>query len=84
MYIQRRFVIMNTINLRINDEDNKLVRDYAKANNMTISDLVRNSVLEKIEDDIDLKLYNQAMKDHKENPQDISFDEMMTELGFDE
>ena len=75
---------MNVITLRINDEDNKLVRDYAKANNITISDLVRNSVLEKIEDDIDLKLYNQAMKDHEENPQDISFDEMMTELGFDE
>jgi RHH-type rel operon transcriptional repressor/antitoxin RelB len=75
---------MNTINLRISDEDNKLVRDYAKANNITISDLVRNSVLEKIEDDIDLKLYNQAMKDHKENPQDISFDEMMVDLGFNE
>ncbi len=75
---------MNTINLRINDEDNKLVREYAKANNITISDLVRSAVLEKIENDIDLKLYNQAMKDHKRNPQDISFDEMMTELGFDE
>jgi len=75
---------MNTINLRINDEDNKLVREYAKANNITISDLVRSAVLEKIEDDIDLKLYNQAMKDHKGNPQDISFDELMTELGFDE
>ena len=84
MYIQRRVIIMNVITLRINDDDNKLVRDYAKANNITISDLVRNSVLEKIEDDIDLKLYNQAMKDHEENPQDISFDEMMAELGFDE
>ena len=75
---------MNIISLRVNDADNKLVRDYAKVNNITISDLVRNSVLEKIEDDIDLKLYNQAMKEHKENPQDISFDEMMTELGFNE
>lgn len=84
MYIQRRSIIVNVITLRINDDDNKLLRDYAKANNITISDLVRNSVLEKIEDDIDLKLYNQAMKDHKENPQDISFDEMMAELGFDE
>ena len=84
MYIQRRSVIVNVITLRINDEDNKLVRDYAKANNITISDLVRNSVLEIIEDDIDLKLYNQAMKDHEENPQDISFYEMMAELGFDE
>lgn len=75
---------MNVITLRINDNDNKLVRDYAKANNITISDLIRDSVLERIEDDIDLKLYNQAMKDHKEDPQDISFDEMMTQLGFDE
>jgi len=75
---------MNIITLRINDNDNKLVRDYAKANNITISDLIRDSVLERIEDDIDLKLYNQAMKNHKENPQDISFDEMMTELGFNE
>lgn len=75
---------MNILTLRINDDDNKLVRDYAQANNITISDLIRDSVLEKIENDIDVKLYNQAMKDHLENPQDISFDEMMTELSFDE
>ena len=36
---------MNIITLRINDNDNKLVRDYAKANNITISDLIRDSVL---------------------------------------
>ena len=84
MYIQRRMVIVNIITLRINDNDNKLFRDYAKANSITISDLVRNSVLEKIEDDIDLQLYNLEMKEHQENPQDISFDEMITELGFDE
>lgn len=74
---------MNILTLRINDDDNKLVRDYAQANNITISDLIRDSVLEKIENDIDVKLYNQAMKDHLENPQDISFDEMMADLGFD-
>jgi hypothetical protein len=45
---------------------------------------MRQAVLEKIEDEIDLDLYTQAMKEHTENPQDISFDEMMTELGFDE
>lgn len=84
MYIRKEMVIMNIITLRINDDDNKLVRDYAKTNNITISDLVRNSVLEKIEDDIDLKLYNQAIKEHEEDPQDISFDDMIAELDFDE
>ncbi|HHX97185.1 MAG TPA: ribbon-helix-helix protein, CopG family [Clostridia bacterium] len=73
---------MNSITLRINDDENRLIRSYAKANNISISELMRQSVLEKIEDEIDLKIYNQAMKEHKENPQDISFDEMMNELGF--
>lgn len=73
---------MNSIILRINDDENRLIRSYAKANNISISELMRQSVLEKIEDEIDLKIYNQAMKEHKENPQDISFDEMMNELGF--
>ncbi len=75
---------MNSITLRMNDDENRLIRDYAKANNITISELMRQSVLEKIEDEIDLAIYEQAMQEHKEDPQDISFDEMMTELGFDE
>ncbi|HCX04860.1 MAG TPA: CopG family transcriptional regulator [Clostridiales bacterium] len=75
---------MNLITLRINDDDDNLIRNYAKVNNISISELMRQAVLEKIEDEIDLDLYTQAMKEHTENPQDISFDEMMTELGFDE
>jgi len=39
-------------------------------------------VLEKIEDEIDLELYHAAMKQHKENPQVLSFDEMMEELDL--
>lgn len=33
-----------------------------------------------IEDSIDLKTYENAMKSHKQNNQSISFDEMMKEL----
>jgi len=75
---------MNLITLRINDDDDNLIRNYAKVNNISISELMRQAVLEKIEDEIDLDLYTQAMKEHTENPQDISFDEIMTELSFDE
>ena len=45
---------------------------------------MRDSALEKIENEIDVKLQYQGMNDHKENPQDISFDDMVTELGLDE
>jgi len=43
-----------------------------------------NCTSEKNEDEIDLDLYKQAMKEHNENPKDISYDEMMTELDFNE
>lgn len=75
---------MGIISLRLNKDEDKLIRDYAKVKGISISDLVREAAIEKIEDDIDISLYNEAMKDHKENPQDISFDEMMEELDLDE
>ena len=74
---------MSTISLRLNDEEEKLIKAYAELNNMSVSELIRNSVLEKIEDNIDLELYHQAMKEHTLKPNNITFDEMMEELGLD-
>lgn len=73
---------MSTISLRMEDEEEKLIKEYAKAKNITVSALFRNAVLEKIEDELDLELYQAAMKQHIENPQVLSFDEMMKELNF--
>jgi len=74
---------MSSISLRMNEEEEKLIKEYAKSQNMNVSELVRSSVLEKIEDDIDIKFYQQAMKEHKEHPEAISFKEMMQELDID-
>ena len=72
---------MTVISLRIDTQEDKLFKEYAKAKNISVSALIRSSVLEKIEDEIDLGLYNQAMKDHKENPKSISFEDMLKELS---
>lgn len=71
---------MTAISLRIDSQEEKLIKEYAKSKNITVSALFRNSVLEKIEDDIDLGLYHQAMKEHKDNSQSISFEDMLKEL----
>lgn len=73
---------MSIISLRMNEQEEKIIREYAKINNVTLSELFRSSVLKRIEDDIDLKIYHQAMKDHADTPNDISFDEMMKELDL--
>lgn len=48
---------MTAISLRISAQDEKLIKEYAKSKNISVSALFRNQVLEKIEDEIDLDLY---------------------------
>ena len=40
-----------TISLRLSDEDTMLIKKYAEMNNISVSDLFRQSVLERIEDE---------------------------------
>lgn len=71
-----------TISLRLSEEDTKLIKDYAKINNMSVSDLIRKAVIEKIEDEIDLDAYNKAIKEFKKNPKTYTLDEIEKELGL--
>lgn len=74
---------MNIFSLRISDNDKKVIENYAKLKGIPISELLRNSVLEKIEDEIDIDLYNQAMQEYSANPEEaILFGEAMKELGL--
>ena len=70
---------MVTISLRVDDRDNKLIRDYAKFKNTSVSDLMRNAIIEKIEDEIDLETFDRAMADTKKT---YSLDEVKKELGL--
>ncbi len=71
-----------TISLRLNDEDTKLIKKYAEMNNISISELFRQSVLERIEDEYDLDCYNKAMEEYKNNPVTYSLDEVKKELNL--
>ena len=57
-----------TVSLRLNDSDSQLIKAYAQMNGITVSDFLRKSALERIEDEFDLKAYDQAMAEYKENP----------------
>lgn len=75
-----------TISVRLNDKDTDLIKAYAKLNNISISDLVRNAILEKIEDEYDLECYYKAMEEYKKNPKTYTSEELkqMMELWDDE
>ena len=69
-----------TISVRLNDEDTELIKAYADMNNISISDLVRNAILEKIEDEYDLECYKKAIKEYKKNPKTYTMAEVKKEL----
>lgn len=71
-----------TISVRLNDKDTELIKAYAEMNNISLSDLVRNAVLEKIENEYDLELYNKAIQEYKKNPKTYTVEEIKKELGL--
>lgn len=71
-----------TISLRLNEEEAGLIRRYAKMSGISVSELLRQSVLERIEDEYDLKAYEKAMAVYQEDPTTYTLDEVEKELGL--
>lgn len=71
-----------TISVRFNEADTELVRKYAKMQGVTISELIRRAVIERIEDEIDLIAYKRAMAEFKKNPVTYTHEEVWAELGL--
>jgi RHH-type rel operon transcriptional repressor/antitoxin RelB len=71
-----------TISIRLNDKDTLLFKKYAELKGVTVSELVRESVLDRIEDEYDLKAYEKALAAYHKNPVTYSLDEVEKELGL--
>ena len=70
------------ISLRLSDEDTVLIKNYAALHNISLSDLFRQAVMEKIEDEYDLAAYNKAMEEYKKESETYTLDEVEKELGL--
>lgn len=71
-----------TLTLRVSDEDSKLIRDFAKLHGVSVSEYIRSTVMERIEDEIDLEAYRQAKAEFEANPVTYSHEEVGRMLGL--
>ena len=71
-----------TISLRLNEADSILFKKYADLHGISVSELLRRSVLEHIEEEYDLQAYEEAIAEYHENPITYSLDEVEKELGL--
>lgn len=74
---------MPTITIRCNDEEKKAFDRYAKFQGVPVSTLLKRSLKEKIEDEIDLQSILEYKEKVKNNTLELcSHEEMKKELGI--
>jgi len=61
-----------TMTVRLDSREKDLISDYAKAFGMSVSEFVRTAVLERIEDELDLKAWDQAKAEFDADPVTLS------------
>ena len=72
-----------TISLRLNEKESLLFKKYAEIKKMSVSELIRQTVMERIEDEYDLNAYDKAMEEHLKNPIVYSQTEVQKMLGLE-
>lgn len=70
------------ISLRLSERDSDLFKRYAEMNGISVSELVRQSVMARIEDEYDLQAYDKALAEFHAEPVTYSLDEVEKELGL--
>lgn len=63
------------ISIRLSEKESELIRKYAELNNTTVSDVMRQAILSKIEDEFDIFLYDEAYKEFQKNPKTYTLEE---------
>ena len=68
--------------IRLTEQERQLADSYARLHSLTLAEAFKQALFEKIEDEYDLKIYNEAFAEYEENPTTYSLEEMKKELGL--
>jgi hypothetical protein len=71
--------ILPIVLLKLNDKEDILIRKYAELQNMDLSTFIRQAVMEKIEDEYELSLFDKALKEEQNNER-ISHEDLKREF----
>ena len=72
-----------SISIRVNKKETDLIKKYAELNGLTVSEVMRQAILEKIEDEFDIFLYDKALQVYEENPKTYTLKEAKEILDMD-
>lgn len=73
---------MNIITFRVTDEEKAVIQALADLNGLSLSEFAKTKLLERLENQVDMALYEKAIKSHELNDESISHQELLRELGL--
>ncbi|WP_289759950.1 type II toxin-antitoxin system RelB family antitoxin [Lactobacillus taiwanensis] len=73
---------MGNISIRLNNEEEKYFKGYAKITGKNLSTLFKQSLEDRIETEYDLKLYRAAHEEYEKDTETISHADFKKELGL--
>lgn len=73
---------MNQLTFQVTNEEKRWMQSIADTKGVTLSELIRTTVLEALENQHDLMLYEDAMKAHQLKDESISHEEMIREMKW--
>lgn len=56
---------MSTISLRVPENELKIIKNYAKLNNVSLSEIIRSTMIEHIENEYDVKVFEEYLDEKK-------------------
>lgn len=68
--------------IRLTEQEKKLADSYAKLHSMSLGEAFKRALFEKIEDEYDLEVYEEAIEEYRKNPVTYTLDEVKKELGL--
>ena len=71
-----------TVSLRLNEEENALIRTYTELRGISVSEFLRECALEEIKRELDLVTFQEAYSIHLKKPKTFSGQELRAQLGL--
>ena len=72
-----------SISLRVTEQESELIKSFANLYGESVSEYIRRTVMERIENEFDIQCYNAAKAEYEVNPATCTTEELAKELGIE-
>ena len=73
---------MSVLSVRMSDAEYNALQKFAKANNVSMNQAIKDAFFEKLEDEYDLEVFDKAYAEYLKDPKTYSLDEIIEELNL--